>query len=66
MVVLSRYMRTSVALCLDSSYWAVSFLRRPFVETLAKTGDAHKRQMLAEYGLVCRNQFASAKVVAIT
>lgn len=64
MVVLSRYVRSSVALCIDPDYWAVSFLRRPFVETLAKTGDAHKRQMLAEFGLVCRNQFASSKVVA--
>ena len=64
MVVLSRYVRSSVVLCIDPDYWAVSFLRRPFTETLAKTGDAHKRQLVAEYGLVCRNQFASSKVVA--
>lgn len=66
MIVLSRYVRSSVVLCIDPDYWAVSFLRRPFTETLAKTGDAHKRQILAEYGLVCRNQFASSKVVALT
>ena len=64
-VVLSRYTRSSVCLCLDPDYWAVAFLRRPFVETLAKTGDAHKREMLAEYTLVSRNDDASSKVVAI-
>jgi hypothetical protein len=64
MVVLSRYVRASVVLCLDPEYWAVSFLRSPFVEPLAKTGDGEKRQMLAEYTLVARNYKASAKVVA--
>jgi hypothetical protein len=65
MVVLSRYVRSSVVLCLDPSYWAVAFLRRPFMETLAKTGDAEKRQMLAEFTLICRNPAASSKVVGI-
>lgn len=63
MVVLSRYVRSSVVLCIDPDYWAVSFLRRPFTEPLAKTGDAHKRQIITEFGLVCRNQFASSKIV---
>ena len=63
MVVLSRYVRSSVVLCIDPDYWAVAFLRRPFTESLAKTGDAHKRQLVMEYALVCRNQFASSKVV---
>jgi hypothetical protein len=52
-------------LCIDPDYWAVAYLRRPFMETLAKTGDAEKKQMLAEFSLVCRNSFASSKVVAI-
>jgi hypothetical protein len=63
-VVLSRYTRSSVVLCLDPNYWAVAFLRRPFIESLAKTGDANKKEMLAEYTLVCRNSAASSKVVA--
>lgn len=49
MVVLSRYVRSSVVLCIDPGYWSIAFLRRPFMETLAKTGDAEKRQMLAEF-----------------
>lgn len=65
-VVLSRYVRDSVVLCLDPDYWAVGFLRRPFVAQLAKTGDAQKRMLAAEYTLICRNQFASSKVVACT
>lgn len=64
MVVLSRYVRSSVVLCIDPDYWAVGYLRKPFVEPRAKTGDGEKRQMLAEYTLICRNPNASSKVVA--
>jgi hypothetical protein len=63
-VVLSRYVRSSVVLCLDMDFWATAFLRRPFVESLAKTGDAEKKQILAEFTLVSRNYAASSKVVA--
>lgn len=66
MVVLSRYVGANVVLCIDPDYWAVSYLRQPFVETLAKTGDGEKRQILAEYTLVCRNPAASSKVVSCT
>lgn len=71
-IVLHRYVRGSVVLCLDPEYWAISFYRRPFMEPLAKTGDAEKRQILAEYGLVARAPGAaglggaSSKVVATT
>lgn len=66
MVTLSRYVRSSVVLCIDPDYWAVSFLRRPKVVPLAKTGDATKKMLITEYGLVCRNPSASAKVVGCT
>lgn len=65
-VVLHRHVRTSVVLCVDPEFWAISFLERPFMEQLAKTGDGKKYQMLTEFGLVSRNEAASAKVVAIT
>lgn len=61
---LHRYVRSSVVLCLDPEYWAVSFIDRPFKEELAKTGDGRKYQLLTEFGLVSRNHKASAKVVA--
>lgn len=66
MVVLSRYVRDSVVLCLDPDYWAVAFLRRPQVKDLAKTGDATKKLLIAEATLVSRNQAANAKVVGCT
>lgn len=64
-VVLHRYMRTNVALCLDPDMWAVSFLRRPFSERLAKTGDAIPYHIVSEFGLVGRNWKANAKIVAL-
>ncbi len=64
-VVLHRHVRASVALCLDTSLWAVGNLRNWMTERLAKTGDAEKRQILCEKTLVCRNPRGSSKVVAI-
>lgn len=62
-VTLSRYVRDSVVLCIDPDYWAVAFLRRPRVVSLAKTGDATKKLLVSEGTLVCRNPNASSKVV---
>lgn len=63
-ITMHRHMRSSVVMCIDPDYWAIAFLRRPFQEKLAKTGDAEKYQMLAEYTLVSRNHNANAKVAA--
>lgn len=63
MVVLSRYVRSSVVLCIDPDYWALAFLRTPQKKPLAKTGDATKSLIVTEMTLVCRNPNASAKVV---
>jgi hypothetical protein len=64
MVVLSRYVRSSVVLCLDPDYWALAFLRNPQKKPLAKTGDASKTLIVTEMTLVCRNPAASSKLVA--
>lgn len=63
-VILHRYVRSRTTLCIDPDFWAVAFLRRPFREQLAKTGDATKHQILTEYTLVARNWRANGKVVA--
>jgi hypothetical protein len=55
-----------VVLCIDPDYWSVAFLRRPQMETLAKTGDAEKRMIVTDFTLVSRNEKASAKVVALS
>lgn len=65
-VRLHRHVRASVVLCLDPEFWAVSFIDKPFMEEMAKTGDGRKYMLLAEWGLVSRNEAASAKVVACT
>ena len=64
-VILHRYMRSSVVLCLDPDYWAVRYLRKPQKRKLAKTGDAEKQQIIGEWALVARNWKANSKVVAI-
>lgn len=64
MVTLSRYVRSSVVLCIDPDYWAVAFLRKFQTKELAKTGDATKKLIVSEGTLVCRNPAASSKVVA--
>lgn len=61
-VMLNRYMRRSVVLCLDPDYVAVATLR-PFKATpLAKTGDANKLMMRGELCLVVKNPDAHAQV----
>lgn len=64
-VVLHRHIRDTVALFLDTSLWACADLRGWRTESLAKTGDAEKRQILCEKTLVCRNPLGNSKVVAI-
>ncbi len=64
-IVLNRHARTSVALCLDTSMWAIATLRPWMMEKLAKTGDGEKRQILCEKSLVSRNWKSNSKVVAI-
>lgn len=63
-LVLHRHVRTSVVMGIDPEYWAVAFLRNPFMEQLAKTGDGTKYQLISEVTLVCRNEQASGKVVS--
>jgi hypothetical protein len=63
-VILHRHVRSSVVLALDPDYWALAFLRKPFMEELAKTGDGFKRAIRMEATLVSRNHKASAKVTA--
>lgn len=61
-VKLNRNQRDQAVLCIDPEYVGVSFLRGIQKEQLAKTGDAEKWQILAEYGLVVQNPDAHSKV----
>ncbi len=64
-VILHRYMRSSVVLCLDPDYWAIRYLRNFQKRKLAKTGDAEKFQIISEWALIARNWKANSKVVAV-
>jgi len=69
MVVLSRYVRNTapgVVLAIDPDYWATAWLRRPAIESLAKTGDGEKRMIICEWTLVARNPDSSGKVSGLT
>lgn len=57
-----RFSRDRTLLILDTDYWAVAYLRPMQQFELAKTGDSEKREMLAEWTLVSRNEKASGKV----
>lgn len=61
----NRFQRDATLLVLDYEMWAVAFLRDIQMFELAKTGDNDKRQMLAEYTLVSRNELGSGKVTDI-
>jgi hypothetical protein len=61
-LVLSRFQDEENVFCFDMKTWAMSYLRPVMTETLAKTGDAEKRMLIAEATLVCRNPDANAKV----
>ena len=64
-ILLHRHIRTNVALCIDSSLWAVSSLRDFFMERLAKTGDGRKYALRYEGTLESRNYLGNSKVSSI-
>lgn len=61
-VVLNRYMRSQVALCIDPEHVAVAFLRPIQKVDIAKTGDAEKFMVLGEFAFMSTNPNAHAKV----
>lgn len=65
-VMLSRYMRNSVVLCLDMSTWGLAWLDKMHVEEIAKSGDSEKRMIVAEYTLEARSPTANAKLANVT
>lgn len=63
-VVANRFQRPRDVLVLEMDKWAVAYLngRNMVSIPLAKTGDSDRRQILAEYSLVARNEKASGGV----
>jgi hypothetical protein len=61
-VVPNRFSRERTAMIIDPEYWSLHYLRPFRVFELAQTGDAEKRELLAEATLCSKNQAASAKI----
>jgi hypothetical protein len=65
-ILASRFSRDRSALVLDMEYWGVAYLRPFQTVELAKTGDSEKKQILAEYALVAKQEAASGVVADLT
>ena len=65
-VVPNRFSRSRSAYVIQPDMWAIAFLRDFQLMDLAKSGDAAKKAMLAEYTLVSRNEKASGGVFDLT
>lgn len=64
-VVLNRFIRTTDALLYDPDYWKLLSLRPWFRETLAKTGDSARVQLLGEYSLKHTNRDATGLITGL-
>ncbi len=60
------YGLTRDALFIDPDYWAKGTLRRMFSQTLAKTGDNERFQMIEENCLICENELGGAVIADLS
>jgi hypothetical protein len=65
-VVPNRFSRSRSAYVIQPDMWGVAFLRDFQLMDLAKTGDATKQALLAEYTLVSKNEKASGGIFDLT
>jgi len=65
-IVPNRFQRSRSAHVVNSDLWATAFLRPVKIEDMAKTGDATKKMLIAEYTLESRNQAGSGIVADLT
>ena len=65
-IVPNRFSPKRDAYVLDTEMFSVGNLRPMQTVDLAKTGDAEKRMILAEYGLIVKNEAASGAVYDLT
>lgn len=60
-IQLSRYSRSTTVFCFDMKTWEVAYLRPFETIEIAKSGDADRRMMIAEYTLVAKSPSANTK-----
>lgn len=64
-IVPDRFSRDRTILGLDMEYWALAQLRGIERQSLAKTGDADKMQLITEWTLESRNEKSSFKIADV-
>lgn len=57
-VMPNRFQRERSAFVIDPDFVKIAFLRKPIVQELAKTGDSHRKALVAEYTLAMMNEAA--------
>lgn len=65
-VVPNRFLRARDVLVYEKSYWAIAELRGMQNKEIARTGDAEKRQVLMEAGLMAKNEASSGIILDLT
>jgi len=65
-ILADRFQRARDMWFIDFDFWAVAYLRPFKTETLAKTGDSIKQMLIAEYGLMSKNQASSGFLADLT
>ena len=65
-IVPDHFSRARSALVVQPKHWEMRYLRPFKVNTLAKTGDADKRQLIAEATLVSKNEKSSGVIADLT
>lgn len=64
-VVPNRFMKATDVLVYEKSYWKIATLRGMQNTEIARTGDAEKRQVLMECGLVASNEASSGIILSL-
>ena len=65
-VVISRYMRASVVLCLDMSTWGIAWLDPIQSISMPKSGDSERHMLVGEWTVVAKSPTANSKLGNVT
>jgi len=65
-VVPNRFLRSRDVLVYEKAYWAIATLRPMFTKDIAATGDAQKKQVIMEAGLMAKNEKSSGIILDLT
>jgi hypothetical protein len=65
-IVTNRFQRNRTAFVLQSDMWQIAWLDPIRIEDIAKTGDAMKKLLVGEYGLLSRNEAASGVIADLS